>query len=403
MAAFEYRALDAAGRPRGGVVEAASAALARQSLRGQGLLPVELRERAATAAAAGGRTPGGRLPPAALALVTRQMATLLGAGLRIEEALATIASGQPPRVAAVLVNLRGAVARGRSLAEALADYPAVFSDVYRASVRAGEQAGRLAPVMAHLAAHVESRARAVQSVQLALLYPALLAVVSLAIVSLLMAYVVPDIARVFRDRGADLPLLTRALIGFSGALRDHGPGALAALAALVLVLLRWSRRPSGRLWLHRTLAQGRLTARLVRRLNAARFAGTLATLLLSRVPLVDALAAAAGAVPNLWLRARVAAATEKVRQGMSLQRALTEAQCFPPMLVAMAASGEASGDLGGALDHAAADQTRDLEAWVKAVVGLAEPAILLVMGSLVMAIVLAILMPIVSLNGLAGG
>jgi general secretion pathway protein F len=401
MGAYQFRAVDSSGKAHSGVMEATSAATARQSLRAKGWLPVELSERAASAPSA--KAPAGRLSLSALTLVTRQLSTLLSSGLRIEEAIATIASGQPPRVAAILLNVRATVMEGRSLADALAAYPQAFSEYYRASVRAGEQAGKLGTVMGHLAAHVEHRSRNRQSVQLALLYPALLGTVSLAIIMLLMTYVVPDIVKVFRDRGADLPLLTRSLIAISDFIRGYGLYALLTLLLAAFAVERWLKAPANRLRWHGALARGRLTARLVQRLNAAQGAGTLATLLQSQVPLVDALSASADVIPNLHIRARLREATDKVRQGMSLQRALSEAAVFPPMLIAMVASGEASGQLGRALDHAAAEQQRDLDAWVKAVVALVEPAILVIMGGLVMAMVLAILLPIVSLNGLANG
>ncbi len=387
------------------MVEAASPAQARQSLRGRGLLPVELAASAVEAA-----TPGQtktkaapRISTAALSLVTRQMATLLRSGLRVEEALQTIASGQPPKVAGMLLTLRAQVLEGRSFGTSLDSYRQIFTDFYRASVRAGEHSGRLDQVMTHLAAFVENRARNRQTVQLALLYPALLGVVSLGIITLLMVFVVPDIVRVFRDRGADLPLLTRALIALSEAIRALGLYAAAAIALSLAALNRWLRTPANRLRWHRALAQNRATRRLVQRMNAAQFAGTLATLLLSRVPLLEALTAAADVTPNLYIRAQVTEVTGKVRQGVNLHRAMDEAKAFPAMMVAMVASGEASGDLGQALDHAAAEQQRDLDAWVRAMVALVEPAILLIMGGLVMAMVLAILLPIMSLNNLADG
>jgi general secretion pathway protein F len=403
MGAYQFKAIDGAGKPQTGVLEAVSAASARQSLRGKGWLPVELTERAGAPQVKGRKVSSPRLPLSALNLITRQMATLLGSGLRIEEALATIASGQPPRVAAILINVRASVMEGRSFADALETYPQAFSEYYRASVKAGEHAGKLDRVMTHLASHVEHRSRNRQSVQLALLYPVLLGVVSLAIIMLLMTYVVPDIVKVFRDRGADLPILTRVLIAISDGVREYGSYALSGSLLIALGVERWLRNPVNRQRWHAVMARGRLTARLVQRLNATQCAGTLATLLQSQVPLVEAMDASAGVIPNLHIRARVREAADKVRQGMSLQRALSEAAVFPPMMIAMVASGEASGHLGRALDHAATEQQRDLDAWVKAVVALVEPAILVVMGGLVMAMVLAILMPIVSLNGLANG
>ena len=227
------------------MLEAATAAAARQDLRARGLLPVEV--------TASGREvrpdSGGKFGAFArlfagigardLTLLTRQLATLIGSGVRIEDALRTVAQQSPPRVAAILLNVRAAVLEGRSFGQALADYPAVFSEYYRASITAGEQSGQLDQVMRHLAAFVEGRSRNAQSVQLALLYPALLATVSLGIIVMLMTYVMPDIIRVFTSRGADLPLLTRALIVFSEALRSYGIAALVALVAAILVFRRW--------------------------------------------------------------------------------------------------------------------------------------------------------------------
>ncbi len=406
MAAFRFKALDAAGAVQSGLLEATSPAAARQLLRGRGLLPVDIALGAAPEAGQGTRgqsRSAARLPLATLTLITRQMATLLGSGLRIEDALSTIAQGQPQKPAAVLLTVRAQVLEGRSLGAALAAFPQVFSEFYQASVRAGEQSGRLDQVMQHLASHVENRARNRQTVQLALLYPALLGVVSLTIITALMAFVVPDIVRVFSNRGATLPFLTRALIVVSGLVRNYGLFAGLGLIASVLGFQRWLARPANRQRWHSLLAEARLTRRLVQRMNAAQFAGTLATLVQSQVPLIEALSAAANVTPNLHVRAKVIALTEQVRQGRTLKRAMEQAGCFPAMLVAMVASGEATGGLGDALDHAASDQQRDLDAWVRAVVALVEPAILLIMGGLVMVMVLAILLPIVSMNALANG
>lgn len=404
MAAYRFKAMDVSGKSQFGMIEAASPAAARQVLRGRGLLPLEVLASAASKETTSKRRvrTGARMPLGILTLVTRQMATLLGSGLRIEDALSTIARGQPPKYAGVLLTLRASVLEGRSFADALTAYPQVFSEFYQASVKAGEQAGKLDHVMAHLAAFVESRARNRQTVQLALLYPALLAVVSLSIITLLMAFVVPDIVRVFTSRGADLPFLTRALIAVSSFVRGFGLYVALGAALALAGFGRWMQGPANRLAFHRLLAQGRLTSRLVQRINAAQFAGTLATLIQSDVPLIEALNAAADVTPNLHVRARVAEVTEKVRQGSSLRRAMEEARVFPAMLVAMVASGEATGNLGAALSHASADQQRDLDAWVRAIVALVEPAILLVMGGMVMMMVLAILLPIVAMNGLAG-
>ena len=394
MPGFRYQATDTRGKVQAGVLEAATASAARLAIRERGLALISLNAEA-------GRTE--RLSLRNLTLVTRQLSTLTGSGLRIEEALLTIAKGEPPKVAAVIQDIRTALTEGRTLADALGDHPDSFSEYYRASVRAGEQAGRLDKVLGHLAVFVENRARNRQTVMLALLYPMLLGIVSLSIVTMLMVYVVPDIVKVFTDRGAALPFLTRVLIAVSGWVRSSGPFVALALLICVPLGIWWIRQPRNRQRLDRVLATGWLTRRLAQRMNAAQFAGTLATLVQSGVPMASALDAAGDATPNLHIRAAVAALTQKVRQGSPLSRAMEEADTFPPMLIAMVASGEANGRLGEALDHAATDQQRDLDAWVRAVVALVEPGILLVMGGLVMTIVLAILLPIVSMNTLVGG
>ncbi|MBC7477937.1 MAG: type II secretion system F family protein [Pseudorhodobacter sp.] len=398
MTAFTYRAVDGTGKAASGVVEAVSVAAARADLRGRGLLPVEV----AAANPAVALPFRAAMPLSALVLVTRQMATLLQSGLRIEDALAVIAQGQPAQVAGLMMAVRTSVLEGRSFAAAIDLFPRAFSAFYRASVAAGEASGRLDQVMAHLANFVENRARNRQTVVLALLYPALLGLVSLGIIAALMTFVVPDITRVFITRGTALPFLTRTLIGVSAFLKDYGLIALLGIGALVALGFRWLKVPANGRWFDGLLARGRLSRKVVQRMNAAQFAGTLATLVQSRVPLIEALQAAAGVTPNRFIRARIVEIGDKVRQGMSLKRAMEEAAVFPAMLVAMVASGEASGNLGVALERAASDQQRDLDAWIKALVALVEPAILLIMGGLVMMMVLAILLPIVSMNSLVG-
>ncbi len=399
MVAYAFRAIDPFGKPATGIVEATNAIAARADLRARGLLPLEIN----TANQPTTNLPfRAALPLSALVLVTRQMATLLRSGLRIEDALSTIAQGQTARVGGLMMAVRTAVLEGRSFAAAIDMYPRAFSAFYRASVAAGEASGRLDQVMAHLANFVENRARNRQTVILALLYPALLGLVSIGIIMALMAFVVPDIVKVFTTRGTSLPLLTRALIGTSAFVRTYGLAAMLTTALAVVLWLRWLRTPSNREKFDGVLARNWLTRKVVQRMNAAQFAGTLATLVQSQVPQIEALQAAAGVTPNRFIRARIVEIGDKVRQGMSLKRAMQEAACFPAMLVAMVASGEASGNLGEALERAASDQQRDLDAWIKALVALVEPAILLVMGGLVMMMVLAILLPIVSMNNLVG-
>lgn len=409
MPAFSFRAVDAAGKGQRGVVEAANAMSARKALRDRSLIPtsVELSSEQSVGVGKGdidlARLFRPRTGARALAAMTRQLSTMIGSGIRIEEALRILAGQNAKRPEGpVLVNVRGAIMEGRSFAAALGEHPRVFPDFYRASVAAGEQSGRLDDVLAHLTDFVERRERSRRKVQLALVYPALLAVVSMLIIGLMLVYVVPDITKVFVSRGAELPLLTRGLIGLSDIVQRFG-WIMAILAAAGAVATRqWLRNEANVLTVTRLIAQRQPTARFSVQMNAARFAGSLATLVRSGVPLVDAVNAAAAVTPNAWVRSRAQLVAARVREGSSLQRAMTEAGCFPPMLIAVVASGESSGRLGEALARAATDLDSDTEALTATLVSLVEPAILLLMGGVVLLLVLAILMPIVNLNSLAG-
>ncbi len=407
MPAFSYRAVDTAGRQQRGVLEAGSLAGARRALRERALLPVAVEPGSADAAPIGRvdlkHLFRPRLRARGLATITRQLSTLIGSDVRIEEALRLVAAQAGSPVAnTVLLEVRGAILDGRSLAGALAQHPSVFPEYFRASVAAGEQSGKLSDVLAHLAEFVENRQRAGQKVQFAMIYPAILAGVSMLMMILLMIYVVPDIVRVFVSHGADLPFLTRALIGLSYFIVHFGIFVLAALVIGGFLLRRWLAVPANRLALDRMFATRRPFAGFSRQINAARFAGTLATLVQSAVPLVDALNAAAAVTPNRHIRAQAQAVAARVREGSSVHQAMREGDAFPTMLIAIVASGETGGRLGPALGRAAAELERELEAQVSVLTSLVEPAVLLAMGGLVLLMVLAILMPIVNLNNLVG-
>lgn len=407
MPAYAYRAADRSGASRKGVIEASSPAAARALLREQALLPLSVE-----AASERGRRLGaielprfgkGGISPRALATVTRQIATLVGSDIAIEEALRLVATqSEQPATSSLLLDVRGAILDGHSFAAALGAHPRAFPEFYRASVAAGEASGKLPDVLNHLAEFVENRQSNGQKLQLALLYPALLALVSFGMMVLLMVYVVPDIVKVFVSRGADLPFLTRALIAISAFLQNFGLYLLLLIAAAILGFGRWARVPANRLKVHRFFSEHRPFRRFSRQLNAARFAGSLATLVGSAVPLVDALHAAAAVTPNHWVREKAIGVATRVREGISLRAAMQEAGVFPSMLVAIVASGESSGRLAPALARASGELERELDALVSTLVALVEPLVLLVMGGLVLMMVLAILLPIINLNNLVG-
>jgi general secretion pathway protein F len=404
MPAYAYKAADRAGATRKGIVEASSPAAARALLREQALLPLSVEPAGERRLSIGEiKLPRFRkgITSRQLATVTRQIATLVGSDIAIEEALRLVATqSEAGPVSSLLLDVRGSILDGRSFASALANHPKAFPEFYRASVAAGESSGRLSHVLNHLANFVEARQANGQKLQLALLYPALLAVVSIGVIVMLMLYVVPDIVRVFVSRGAELPFLTRALIAMSSFLQTYGIWLALALLVAGLVFGRWVSVAGNRLRLDRFFAERRPFRRFVRQHNAARFAGSLATLVESAVPLVEALQAAAAVTPNRHIRERAVNVAARVREGLSLRAAMTEAAVFPTMLTALVASGESSGKLAPALGRASSELERELDALVTTLVALVEPLVLLLMGGMVLLMVLAILLPIINLNNL---
>lgn len=401
MAAFEFTALDGRGRRRKGIREGDSRRQVRQALRDEGLAPLSVDEAAERQGGGFAWLSTRRMSMLELALFTRQTATLVGAGLPVEEALEAVAQQTAKRRGrAVIVAVRGRVREGHSLAAALGEFPATFPDMYRSSVAAGEQSGYLAAVLDNLADYVESRFESRRNVEMALLYPALLLAFALLIVGALLIYVVPDIVRLFEDTGEALPFLTRAMIGLSEFLREWFWLVALLLAATVFGIRRLLGEQRVRLFWDRRKLGMALLGRIVRGNAAARYASTLSMLTSSGVPLVDAMGIAAQVVPNQWLRRRLDAAVERVSEGGTLRSALESASYFPPMLLHMVSSGEASGELDAMLRKVAQYQQAELERLVTTLVRLFEPLMMLFMGLLVIIIVLAILLPILGMNQL---
>ncbi|MFZ6047125.1 GspF family T2SS innner membrane protein variant XcpS [Pseudomonas sp. CR3202] len=404
MAAFEYLALDAKGRQQKGVLEADSARQVRQLLRERQLAPLEVRATRVREQAERGRFSLARgLSARDLALVTRQLATLVQAALPIEEALrAAAAQSSSSRIQSMLLAVRARVLEGHSLANSLREFPSAFPELYRATVAAGEHAGHLGPVLEQLADYTEQRQQSRQKIQLALLYPVILMCASLSIVAFLLGFVVPDVVKVFIDSGQTLPLLTRGLIALSDLVKHWGWLILLVLVGAI-VGARWALRdPNIRQRWHGLMLRIPLLGRLVRATDTARFASTLAILTRSGVPLVEALGIGAEVIANRVIRGHVVVAAQKVREGGSLTRALEGSGQFPPMMLHMIASGERSGELDQMLARTARNQENDLAAQIALLVGLFEPFMLVVMGAVVLVIVLAILLPILSLNQLVG-
>lgn len=397
MPTFDYRADNAQGHRCRGRLEAENPRHARQLLRERGLWPFQLKELRGEQ----GARRSGRLNAADLALLTLQLSTLVQAGLPLEEALEVVArQTSKRRVAGLLWAVRGRVMEGHALAVALSQFPAAFPELFRATVAAGERSGHLGHVLEQLAAYTQARQASRQKIQMALIYPSILMFASVAIVGFLLGYVVPDVVNIFVDSGQPLPWLTRALISLSDGVRQFGlvflGGALALFSGW-----RWSlRQPLWRLRWHALALNIPLIGTLLRAMEAARFASTLAILGKSAVPLVDALEIAAAVIGNQTIRARMSEVARSVREGSTLTRSLERSGDIPPMMLHMIASGERAGELDTMLARAAEQQEASLAARIALMVSLFEPAMLLVMGAVVLLIVLAILLPILSLNQL---
>ncbi|MCQ4317917.1 type II secretion system protein GspF [Stutzerimonas zhaodongensis] len=404
MAAFEYIALDPRGREQKGLIEADSPRQARQLLREKQWSPLEVKQAKAKEDTGGGGFAFGRgLSARDLALVTRQLATLVQAALPIEEALrAAAAQSTSQKIKSMLLAVRARVMEGHSLAGSLREYPSAFPELYRATVAAGEHAGHLGLVLDQLADYTDQRQQSRQRIQLALLYPVILLVASLAIVVLLLGYVVPDVVKVFVNTGQALPALTTGLIAVSEVVQQWGWLMLLGIFAAGFAMRQALRDEKIKRRWHAFILRIPLVGRLARATNTARFASTLAILTRSGVPLVDALGIAAAVIANLRIRDKVIEAAQRVREGGSLTRALDATNEFPPMMLHMIASGEKSGELDQMLARTARNQENDLAAQISLLVGLFEPFMLVFMGAVVLVIVLAILLPILSLNQLVG-
>jgi general secretion pathway protein F len=397
MEAFQYQALNAAGRTVTGVVQADTARQARSQLRAQGLLPSEIAKAGKTALQPWTRG----LSAAELSLATRQLATLLESGLTMEQALnALIEEAVQPVTREVLAGVKTEVTAGSSLAGALGAYERSFPDFYRALVQGGEDSGALPTVLSHLADYLDARQALRQKTSLALLYPVLVGTVALLIVSGLLIYVVPQVVQVFQQSRQSLPLLTRALIGLSDFLRGAWPYLLVLIVGIATAVHLALRRPATRLRWHGLLLRMPWLGSLVRGVNTSRFASTLAILVGGGVPLLSALTSGARVVTNLVMRGAIERAIERVREGATLARALGETRAFPPLLVHLVASGEASGKLEQMLGRAARLETQALERRLAVFLTLLEPAMILFMGGMVLLIVLAILLPIIEINQL---
>lgn len=404
MPAFRYEAVDAAGATKKGVVNADSARAARSDLRAQGLVPIVVDAITAQVDELGQakrRAFGDKLSTMELALFTRQLASLLEASLPLEQAFtALLEQAERPYVRDLVASVRSEVMGGASLSDALSRHPRDFADIYRALVASGEQIGQLARVLSRLADYIERRNALVQKVRLAFTYPAIVTVVAFAIVIFLLAYVVPQIVSVFANTKQKLPLLTVIMLAISDFVRSYGWIVLLALVAAFMAWRTALKNPDIKYRWHRWLLDAPLYGKFERSLNTARFASTLAITTGSGVPILRALQTSRDTLSNVAMREQVEDATASVREGVGLARALSAHKHFPPMLIHMIRAGEVTGELPAMLERASNAQEQDLERRAMTIAGLLEPALILVMGVVVLLIVLAVLMPIIEINQL---
>ena len=400
MAAFEYVALDSRGRRKKGVREGDSRRQVRQALRDVGLTPLSVD--IAEARARGSRSVFSRgMSALDQALFTRQMATMISAGLPVEEALDGVAGQiEKRRARAMIMTVRTRVREGHPLAAALGEFPSTFSDMYRSTVAAGEQSGHLDVVLENLADYTESSFESRRNVEMALFYPVVLLAFAVLIVGALLIYIVPDIVQVFEDTGGELPLLTRSMIALSDFLRSNLWMLAIGVGVAWYGLRRLLARPEIRLRWDRQKLSLPLLGRIARGGNASRYANTLAILTSSGVPLVEAMRIAAEVVSNQWLKRGLGDAVRQVSEGSSLRVALESCGHFPPMFLHMVASGESSGELDTMLRKVARFQQSEIERLTTALVRVFEPTMMVIMGLVVVMIVLAILLPILSIHEL---
>lgn len=407
MPAYEFEALDQTGRSKKGIVEGDSARQVRQILRDRSLAP--LRVDLTSAANQGNINTtgasfdvfGSRLSVSERALVTRQLATLIAAGLSVEESLLAVSKQtESPRTQLMLVTVRAKVMEGYSFARSLQEYPKAFPELYRATVEAGESAGHLEQVLNQLADFSEAQYESGLRIQQAMIYPVILLILTVAILGGLLGYVVPDIVEVFADTGQALPALTQMIIGASDFVMSYGIFVVVLVILAVMGFKRMLGVTAFRLKFDQKMLHLPVFAKMARGRNTAQFASTLSILSSSGVPLVEAMQISSGVVSNTWLRFQVKEATVKVREGSSLQSALEQSGYFPPMMLYMIASGESSGELDQMLSRVAKHMQQDVEVLLATLVSLIGPLMLVLMGGAVFTIVMAILLPIINLNQL---
>ncbi|WP_375321396.1 type II secretion system inner membrane protein GspF [Aliivibrio logei] len=405
MAAFEYKALEKNGKQKKGVMEGDNGRQVRQRLKEQGLIPVEVIETKSKQqkSASQGLSFKRGISVNDLSLITRQLATLVQAGMPLEECLKAVAEqGEKAHIRSMMMGVRSKVIEGYPLAESFGEYPHVFDDLFCSMVAAGEKSGHLDTVLNRLADYAENRQKMRSKLQQAMIYPIMLTLIAIAVISFLLATVVPKIVDQFVQMGQGLPTVTEILLAASNFVVHWG--LLVVIAVVVLIVgVKWLlTKPHLRLAWDKKILRLPVIGKVVRGLNTSRFARTLSICTSSAIPLLDGMKVAADVMSNKYFKQQVLEAADNVREGASLRISLEQTKLFPPMMLHMIASGEQSGELEQMLTRSADNQDRDFESLVNMALGIFEPLLIVFMAGIVLFIVVATLMPIIELNNLVG-
>ena len=397
MGAYQYQALKKSGQLSKGVIEADSERQARQMLREQGLIPTQI----LTLKNASLTKRKDKLSSQDLSLFTRQLATLLGAGIPVEESLRGVSEQtEKDSIRRMIIGVRSKVMEGYSLAQAMGEYPYVFPHIYCTTVSSGEQTGRLDIVLEKLANYTENQQEIKQKIQQALIYPSLMIVISMAIISFLLAFVVPKIIDVFTSSGQSLPTMTIALIYISHFTKSYGIYIICMALVLMLITKRSLANPALRLKWHGILLKLPIVSYLVKTINVARYIHTFSILFAAGVSVLETMQVSASLMTNQVMRNAFDQATVRVREGTSISQALKNTNFIGPMAVHLIASGEKSGQLANMMERAAKHLDNEVKRLIDTALTLLEPLVILFMGAVVLFIVLATLLPIFSMEQL---
>lgn len=397
MGAYQYQALKKNGSANKGVIEADSERHARQLLRDQGLIPTQVQ----TLAQQNTGISKGKISAADLALLTRQLATLLAAGIPVEESLRGVSEQtEKDKVRELIMGIRAKVLEGYGLAQAMGQFPGAFPELYRATVGSGEQTGRLDLVLEKLAEYTENQQGTKQKVQQALIYPLLMIIVSTAIIAFLLTFVVPKIIEVFTSSGQTLPTMTQFLIDFSAYVKSYGLYTLAALTLIIIGFKNSLNNIKIKFAWHRFILKLPIIAYLVKTINVARYIHTFGILFAAGVSVLETMRVSASLVTNVVMRQAFDTAAVRVREGSGISEALKETHYISPMAIHLIASGEKSGQLSNMMERAADHLDNEVKRLIDTSLTLLEPLVILFMGAVVLFIVLATLLPIFSMEQL---